>query len=282
MTWQFGNSAEEFAESTRLLLDGDPERHTLAVTIVEDVRGGFRWSDADPHFGWWADRGRVRAAVLMTPPYPLLLIAVPQSAIAGLVEGLRERAAPVTAVNGERESAAAFAVGWTSGTSLATTVALEQRLYRLERLIEPRRRASGAGRLAVDSDVDLVTRWLDAFHTETGAHELMKPEQLREMARRRVTGQLVWVWEDDAEPVAMAGRTPTVSGVARVGPVYTPVTSRRRGYGTAVTAACTQHASATGARGVVLFTDRSNPTSNAIYQEIGYRPVADRTVLRFA
>ena len=60
----------------------------------------------------------MRAAVLMTPPYPLLLIAVPQSAIAGLVEGLRERAAPVTAVNGERESAAAFAVGWTSGTSL--------------------------------------------------------------------------------------------------------------------------------------------------------------------
>jgi predicted GNAT family acetyltransferase len=31
----------------------------------------------------------------------------------------------------------------------------------------------------------------------------------------------------------------------------------------------------------VLFTDLSNPTSNAIYQRIGYRPVADALMLRF-
>jgi predicted GNAT family acetyltransferase len=36
-----------------------------------------------------------------------------------------------------------------------------------------------------------------------------------------------------------------------------------------------------GAREVVLFTDLANPTSNALYQRLGYRPVSDRHVLLF-
>jgi predicted GNAT family acetyltransferase len=31
----------------------------------------------------------------------------------------------------------------------------------------------------------------------------------------------------------------------------------------------------------VLFTDLANPTSNALYQRLGYRPVSDRLVLLF-
>jgi hypothetical protein len=32
----------------------------------------------------------------------------------------------------------------------------------------------------------------------------------------------------------------------------------------------------------VLFTDLANPTSNALYQKIGYRPVSDRVVLSYS
>ena len=31
-----------------------------------------------------------------------------------------------------------------------------------------------------------------------------------------------------------------------------------------------------------LFTDAANPTSNHIYQEVGYRPVRDETLYRLA
>jgi predicted GNAT family acetyltransferase len=33
---------------------------------------------------------------------------------------------------------------------------------------------------------------------------------------------------------------------------------------------------------VVLYTDLANPASNTLYQRLGYRPVSDSTVLRFA
>lgn len=78
----------------------------------------------------------------------------------------------------------------------------------------------------------------------------------------------------------MAGRN-QAAGVARVGPVYTPTDHRRLGYGAAVTAACTRDALDRGVDAVVLFTDLANPTSNAIHQQIGYRPVRDQSVIRF-
>lgn len=79
----------------------------------------------------------------------------------------------------------------------------------------------------------------------------------------------------------MGGVTRTVAGVARVGPVYTPPDHRRLGYGAAVTVAVSQAALEAGADQLVLFTDLANPTSNALYPRLGYRPVRDSVVLRF-
>jgi predicted GNAT family acetyltransferase len=80
----------------------------------------------------------------------------------------------------------------------------------------------------------------------------------------------------------MAARNQAAAGVARLGPVYTPIEHRRRGFGAAVTFACTRDALENGADQVVLFTDLANPTSNAIYQQIGYRPIRDSQIILFA
>jgi predicted GNAT family acetyltransferase len=60
-----------------------------------------------------------------------------------------------------------------------------------------------------------------------------------------------------------------------VGPVYTPPEARRHGYASALVAHVSQDLLDGGRRFVFLYTDLANPTSNHIYQEIGYRPVAD-------
>ena len=86
------------------------------------------------------------------------------------------------------------------------------------------------------------------------------------------------LWEAAGQPVSLAGLSRPVAGQARLGPVYTPPGLRGRGYGGAVTWAVSRAALDAGITGVVLFTDLANPTSNALYQRLGYRPVADRTV----
>jgi predicted GNAT family acetyltransferase len=96
----------------------------------------------------------------------------------------------------------------------------------------------------------------------------------------RITDQTFFLWED-SKPVALAGITrPTPEGMG-VGPVYTPPERRGRGYATSLVAQISQQLLASGRQFCTLFTDLANPTSNSIYQKIGYRPVGDYTVYRF-
>ena len=67
---------------------------------------------------------------------------------------------------------------------------------------------------------------------------------------------------------------PTQHGIG-VGGVYTPPELRRRGYASSCVAALSQRLLDAGFEYCTLYTDLSNPTSNDIYQQIGYRPVGD-------
>jgi predicted GNAT family acetyltransferase len=62
--------------------------------------------------------------------------------------------------------------------------------------------------------------------------------------------------------------------VGRVGPVYTPAEHRRRGYGAAITSAVVEHLLPLTTT-VMLYTDAANPTSNGVYERLGFRVVAD-------
>jgi predicted GNAT family acetyltransferase len=73
---------------------------------------------------------------------------------------------------------------------------------------------------------------------------------------------------------------PTPHGM-RIGPVYTPPEHRRQGYASAATSAVSQHLLDGGRRFCFLYTDLANPTSNHIYQEIGFQSVCDVEVYRF-
>jgi len=125
-----------------------------------------------------------------------------------------------------------------------------------------------------ETDRELALRWFDAFVAE--AMPEAPPEDATRWLGRRLAdsdGGIV-LWED-AEPVSLAGfGGPTPNGI-RVGPVYTPPERRGRGYASALVAELTRVLLAGGRRFCFLFTDLANPTSNTIYQRVGYRPVAD-------
>lgn len=63
-------------------------------------------------------------------------------------------------------------------------------------------------------------------------------------------------------------------GVSRIGPVYTPRERRGRGYASAAVAQVSRMLCNQGVR-IYLFTDQANPTSNGIYQALGFRPTVD-------
>lgn len=277
MPWQLTDDIAEYDAHASALLAQHPDEYTVGVTVLEDLKAGRKFGSEPPMLGWYVDGdGHVTGAVSMTPPYELLLTELSLDTVDELVDAVRTRGAEPCGVNGVPEIVEAFAKRWCGD---AYKVHMRQRLYTLEQLKAPSPAPLGSARPARDGEVDLIDEWLVDFQIEAGA---MRVRDL-DIIRTRIAEQRMWFWEDlDGVVVSLAGHMQVVGGVARVGPVYTPPEYRRRGYGGAVTAAATQHALDEGAKQAVLFTDLSNPTSNAIYQQIGYRPVSDRMVVRFS
>lgn len=257
----------------------DTLRHTVALTVMArflDMARAERPRMATLHEG-----GDLVGVAIRTPPWPVIASGLPTGArlLDVFVGRWLEHDPELPGVNGPRENAEALADAWSRHTGGTVREIMASRLFRLGELVSPT--TSGSGRQATDDDVDLLVKWRLAFQLEALGH-VRDPGEDAVMVRRMLAmGDSVVIWEDRGEPVSLACASAPIGGMSRVAPVYTPPEHRGRGYGSAVTAAVSRRAQAAGARDVILFTDLANPTSNSIYQKIGYRPVYDSTELEF-
>jgi RimJ/RimL family protein N-acetyltransferase len=278
MAWTLTRSLDLFARTTGELLRAEPVRHTLPLTLLTALRAGgpSTFGDDAPRYGWHRSAdGAIDGVVMQTPPFPVLVAALPAGSAADLIRLLGEDGGLPAAANVSSTDETAFSAAWAEATGSSTTVAQRQRLFRLDRLLPPDPAPQGAARIAGPGDRELLIEWSEAFNLET--HGVAR-DHARTVDDRLSHGGLT-LWEVAGQPVAMAGCTRDVAGVVRVAGVYTVPAHRQRGYGAAVTSAVSQAALDAGASAVVLFTDLANPTSNAIYQRLGYRPVEDRMLL---
>jgi RimJ/RimL family protein N-acetyltransferase len=281
MAWELTDSLDEFARVAASHLQADPVRQTVTLSVLASLQhaGPARFGASPPVFGWHrAADGTVDGTVLQTPPFPLLLADVPTGSTPDLLTVLAAGRRLPAAVNLAAADETAFLADWAAATGGTGTPGTRSRLYRLGGLMPPEA-VAGASRIASEADYDLLVRWHEEFQREAeGA--------LREDVRRGIDDRLSYdgllLWQADGEPVAMAGLTRIVAGVARITGVYTPQDHRRKGYGGAITTAASQEALTRGASEVVLFTDLANPTSNALYQRLGFGPVEDRVFLELA
>ena len=103
---------------------------------------------------------------------------------------------------------------------------------------------------------------------------------MRRASEGWLADRLVWLWETQGAPVSMAVvQGPTPGGI-RVGMVYTPPAQRGRGHASTLVAALSQQLLDAGRRACFLFTNLANPTSNGIYQQVGYVKVDEALLVR--
>jgi len=281
MPWTISEDLDEFAGQAGPFLRQQPARNTVELTVIETLRatGPDTFGQDAPWFGWWQPPGGpVAGTCLQTPPFPLLLASAPEQAVAELAASLAASGRPLPGVNASAAAAGQFAGHWRARTGATVVEHMRNRLYRLGELVPPRQAPAGQARVAGDADQDLLVAWFRAFGREVPV--VADRDRVRAIRDRIGYGGLM-LWEANGVPVSMAGLSRQVAGMTRIGPVYTPPGLRRRGYAGAVTAAVSQAALDAGAAEVLLFTDLANPTSNSLYQHLGYHPVEDRVVLSF-
>jgi len=195
-------------------------------------------------------------------------------AAAGLFLRRAEAENSVRHVVGPPTACEAFARTWLERTG--QDHALRYRLRHLELARSPRRlAASGRMRELRADEHDLILDWQAAFIVEVGMPD--DPESVRKKTLRRLEQGGFRVWDDDGV-VAFAGYG-SGGDTARMAPVYTPPRFRCRGYASALVAEISRELLEGGKRALFLTTDVASPTSNSIYQRIGYRPVAEHVHL---
>jgi uncharacterized protein len=278
------DDAEAFLAQAGELLLADEARHNLILGIAGTIRDS---PDLYPLRSFWLAKhgGRVVGAAMRTPPYNLVL-ARPElpAALEALAHAVTDELPGVVGAVPESEE---FAELWAANAGARARTHMRQGVYALEH-VEPPPPASGSPRVATADDRELVLAWWIAFGEEVLHEGGPGRDNAATMVDHRLESAVsgILLWEDDGSPVSLAGwggRTP--NGI-RVGPVYTPPELRGRGYASSLTAELSQRLLDGrlfdgGRRFCFLYTDLANPTSNAIYERIGYRRAAESAEVLF-
>ena len=263
--------AASFLERAGAFLLEREAQHNLILGLTSRLRTEPRLYGEEPYFATVLDGGRVVGVTMRTPPHNLILSMIDDDRALDLIaEDAREVFGSLPGVVGPKEPVGKFARLWPESAEIG----VRQRVYRATHATLPGG-VPGSMRPYDDDDHDQVVAWMDAFVDE--ALPSPPPEPAEHWLERTVAGpdSGIVLWIDEGSPVSFAGYGGLTPNGIRIGPVYTPPELRRRGYASALTAELTRMLLEGGRTFCFLFTDLANPTSNSIYQRIGYEPVSD-------
>jgi hypothetical protein len=266
------------------LIASDEARHNLIFGLAATLRDH---PAAYPTWHLWVvkDADTVVGAALHTPPRNLTLARPTRAdALDVLGQAILEADITLAGVSGAMPEAADFAERWVrlAGGSMRRRMAMG--IYKLTSVSEVPA-TPGSARQATADDHAIVTDLVQAFMALVHTGDADDPEGLRRIIDTRLgsppTQGGFWLWEDGGQVVSLSGHSgPTPHGI-RIGPVYTPPELRGRGYATSLVAAQSAWLLANGHQFCFLYTDLTNPTSNAIYQRIGYEQVCEAAEYAF-
>jgi uncharacterized protein len=121
-----------------------------------------------------------------------------------------------------------------------------------------------------------VVEWTIDFETEATPHERRNVHTIRQRANELIAKKALFSWVTTNQGiVSMAAQTRETKNTACINLVYTPTELRGRGYATCLVAKLSQFILDRGKSSVLLYADKANPTSQKIYERVGFRNFAE-------
>ncbi|MET1014502.1 MAG: GNAT family N-acetyltransferase [Paenisporosarcina sp.] len=270
----------EFATIAEPYLLDNEDIYSLFYGVLQGIKNG-RYQEY--FMASIIEDGKLLGLLQMTPPHPLNLIVMEEldkgRVIDFVVDELFTRNIPVPSVVGMKSVILTFAEKWKMKTDKDSKILMDQGLYRLDQVIESLQMTTGSWRYSCIEDSPLIEQWYQDFENDTGITKT-PIAQIKERVVQFIKDNEVFLWENQGQVVSMMKKSrPSEHGVT-VSFVFTPKEQRKKGYARTMVAAGSKEL-LNSFNFCVLYTDMLNPTSNKIYQEIGYRKIADSIHLEF-
>ncbi|RSK28571.1 GNAT family N-acetyltransferase [Bacillus sp. HMF5848] len=262
---------EEFLPDVEEFLLKHEASNNLPLGILYRIRdkGGQPYMAAV-----YGDDDYVKLVMLQTPPHFLIICGdgeVTSSLVTTVHEAILKQQAP--GVIGERKLVEQVVQAWPRESSIV----MKQRIYTCSK-VHDIQYSEGSLQEATNADIETVAQYLVEFSQETPEATLTHA-QATERAQQFVENKSAYLWKVKGSPVTLVcSARKTKSGIV-VNAVYTPLEHRKKGYATSAVATLTNQLLQKN-RFCALYTDLANPTSNHIYQTVGYKPVSDSLMVR--
>ncbi|MCH4568802.1 GNAT family N-acetyltransferase [Bacillus sp. ES1-5] len=157
-----------------------------------------------------------------------------------------------------------------------TNVAMEQGVYALQQ-VKKKWNEDGAFREIGSDELPLIEQWIYQFCEDVRLPTTK--EEAKQTAHTLITNRRLFGLDVDGQLVSVAAKTRPTTNNITVNFVYTPKEGRKKGYASSCVAALSQRMLDEGYKTTTLYTDLANPTSNKIYQEIGYEQIAESVLI---
>ncbi|MDP7988439.1 GNAT family N-acetyltransferase [Bacillus sp. MHSD_36] len=157
-----------------------------------------------------------------------------------------------------------------------TNVVMEQGVYELKE-VKKKPGKDGFFREVSSDELTLIEEWIYQFCKDVNLPTTK--EEAEQTARTLITNHRLFGLEVGGKLVSVAAKTRPTKNNITVNFVYTPTEARKKGYASNCVAALSQRMLDEGYKTTTLYTDLANPTSNKIYQEIGYEQIAESVLI---
>ncbi|KAI8800427.1 hypothetical protein BJ742DRAFT_72053 [Cladochytrium replicatum] len=296
----FTSSAAELLQTASTYLKAQPTSTNVINTICAQILSGELNSDpSNTVFATLFSNSAPVGVFMMMGRTIGVITAMPTGAPTALANALHARnqapSTDLTGVDGNVAACKEFCKRWSELTGRPHKILLQDTVMLVDRegFDDACRNVKFNG--GVDESwtdeklVEVVAMFVVDFQTEAIPGEKAsvpnKQRLLKQLSEKKV---VVWFSDGDGE----AERTPVAycnwrtafekGGIARIGPVYTPLEHRGKGYATGVVAEGTRRALEIGGAGsVMLFVENNNGAARRVYGKLGYKEVDQDVWMRF-
>lgn len=236
--------------------------------LLKSNRGHY---EHEPYMCAVYDNDNLIASALMTPPNNLIIHCehIDDNALKIIARDIIERKIGLPGVIGISSAAEAFAHMWSFENICTSEITMNMGVFSLNHIAMPDNMPEGELLPGQRDDVEIITKWILAYEEEALHRE--SDSDIRSRVERMIERKILYIWKENDKPKSMAIRTRKIVNGETISGVYTPPPLRNRGYASAAVACLSRIILDSNNSYVCLFTDLSNPTSNSIYRNIGYR-----------
>lgn len=223
----------------------------------------------------------IGAAMRSAPIRPLIITEMNNSGLRLLSEELKKKNISLVGAVGHKETIEHFGEVWGS----SSFEVMGQGVYECRNLIPPSLLKGELYQVQLDDPVGLeaAVEFGAGFIKECFPKHREPVVEARKSVEFYVERGLLFLWKSDTgEFVSMACNNRESKNAGTIGWVFTPSDKRGNGYGSMVTYGATREIFKKGKTLANLFTDLSNPTSNSIYQKLGYKLIGNSIHIEFS